>query len=51
MSATTTLRKIEDIQDFEAINTTTVIVTHNYHLQEIVSLANKLLIVNGYQEV
>ena len=51
MSATTTLqrgyriaatlRKIEDIQDFEAINTTTVIVTHNYHLQEIVSLANR----------
>ena len=40
MSATTTLRKIEDIQNFEAINTTTVIVTHNYHLQEIVSLAN-----------
>ena len=40
MSATTTLRKIKDIQDFEAINTTTVIVTHNYHLQEIVSLAN-----------
>ena len=40
MSATTILRKIKDIQNFEANNTTTVIVKHNYHLQEIVSLAN-----------
>ena len=41
MSATTILRKIKDIQNFEANNTTTVIVKHNYHLQEIVSLANR----------
>ena len=39
---TTTFYKIKDIQDYEANNTITVIVKYSTHLEEIVSLANRL---------